>query len=102
MIQGAALSPADRPRLLTQHDQVRAVMLDGRWRSYEEIQATVAERFGRVWPLTSIARQVRYLRAPEHGGHCVERERAAGRDAGLWRFRVVRGWGPDGQGRLFV
>lgn len=70
----------DRPRLGRQLQAVYDIMKDGEPHTIEE----VATRTG--FPQQSVARQIRYLRAPRFGGHTVEREYVGD---GLYTYRMV-------------
>jgi hypothetical protein len=70
----------DGERLSKLFERVRALMLDGQWRTLGEI-AEVVEA-----PEASISARLRDLRKADFGGYKVERAYVAN---GLWRYRVV-------------
>lgn len=72
----------DSERLSRQFLRVRALMLDGEWRSLY----TIADATGD--PVQSISARLRDLRKAKFGGYNVERRRVAG---GLWEYRVFSG-----------
>lgn len=77
---GADYVPSrDDRRLLTQIDRIRNLMMDGKWRTYEDIAAVTGD------PAPSISAQLRNLRKSEHGGYTVERKY---KGDGLYIFRL--------------
>ena len=80
---GPVYDPAlDDDRLRRQLGRVFALMLDGRWRSLQEIADVTGD------PQTSISAQLRHLRKPRFGGHAVEKKRQAVL-GGTWLYRLV-------------
>lgn len=69
----------DRPRLSAQIQRVYDAMADGEWHSIHGVASTTGD------PETSVARQIRYLRAERFGGHTVERRYEGG---GLYLYRL--------------
>lgn len=53
--------------LKTQLDEIRDLMLDGKWRSLQEIADSTN------YPEPSISAQLRHLRKPQHGSYIVEK-----------------------------
>ena len=76
------VNPGELPRLLQQHETIRDLMLDGRWRTLGEI----AEKTD--YPEASISAQLRHLRKPRFGKFRVEKQRRNGISSGLWEYRV--------------
>ena len=82
-IDGCDYDPArDGPQIKTQLARVRALMIDGEWRSRTQI----SELLG-ITENATCAR-LRDLRKPLHGGYHVERRRLA-HDEGLFEYRFV-------------
>jgi len=73
----------DSPRLSQQHLRVKALMLDGAWRTLNEISASTGD------PQASVSAQLRHLRKPRFGGYVVEKRRTGDRHHGLFEYRVV-------------
>ena len=78
---GPAYEPEkDQERLANQHERIKALMLDGRWRTLRQIaQATNS-------PESSVSAQLRHLRKPRFGAYNIERRRVAG---GLYEYRIA-------------
>jgi hypothetical protein len=78
---GPDYSPeSDHERLAGQHERIRDLMLDGRWRTLQEIQAVTED------PESSISAQLRHLRKPRFGSHHVDKRRRG--DGGSWEYKV--------------
>lgn len=78
---GPAYQPElDFERLNNQHERIKALMLDGRWRTLGQIAAVVNA------PESSVSAQLRHLRKPRFGGYTVERQRV---DGGLYAYRMA-------------
>jgi hypothetical protein len=74
----------DHERLTGQLARVRLLVLDGVWRTLEEIGAITGD------PAQSVSARLRDLRKPKFGGYVVERRiRDEARSAGLWEYRVL-------------
>lgn len=83
---GSDYVPAlDHPRLSLQHERIRDLMLDGKWRSLDEIAAATGD------PAASISAQLRHLRKPRFGGWKVEKRSRADRARGLFEYRLSTG-----------
>lgn len=78
------VAKAEVPRLLQQHEVIRELMLDGKWRSLAEIRGVTGH------PEASISAQLRHLRKERFGAYRVEKRRIDGA-TGLWVYRVSRG-----------
>jgi hypothetical protein len=72
----------DRARLSHQHERIRELMLDGRWRTLVEI----AEQAGD--PQASISAQLRHLKKERFGSFVVTKRRRGNRKFGLYEYRV--------------
>tara|TARA_R100001594_G_scaffold150445_1_gene211669 strand:+ start:756 stop:1046 length:291 start_codon:yes stop_codon:yes gene_type:complete len=70
----------DEVRLTTLFDKVLELMLDGHWRTLNEIAFQVG---GQV---QSVSARLRDARKPKFGGYQVERKRVGG---GLWIYRIL-------------
>ena len=86
---GPEATEDDQPRLLTQHQIIKKLMLDGRWRTLPEIERATAQ------PPASISAQLRHLRKPRFGEYQVERRHRD--EAGLFEYRVLA---PKAKGQL--
>jgi hypothetical protein len=73
----------DGARLSAQLEKVKALMLDGAWRTLEEIQDATGVRSS-----ASVSARIRDLRKPRFGRYLVERRRVVG---GLFEYRVAPG-----------
>ena len=71
----------DGARLSHQLSAVKALMLDGQWRSLSQISVHTGS------PQTSVSARLRDLRKHEFGGLTVERRHVAN---GLYEYRVLR------------
>lgn len=72
----------DDLRLLNQIDRVKRLMLDGRWRTLQEIEYETKD------PQASISAQLRHLRKSRFGSFVVERRPKGERVAGLFEYRI--------------
>lgn len=73
----------DAARLGKQHERIRDLMLDGEWRTLNEIAAHTGD------PEGSISAQLRHLRKPDFGEWIVEKRRRAARSRGLYEYRLL-------------
>jgi hypothetical protein len=88
MFNGPDYSPGDdEPRLLGQHERIRDLMLDGRWRTLAEIASETND------PAASISAQLRHLRKPRFGSWIVEKRTRGERQHGLYEYRLLPGDG---------
>lgn len=76
---GPLYERSDAPRLSDQHLRIKALMLDGKWRTLAEI------RIATGYPEASISAQLRHLRKDRFGGHRVDPRKRSG---GTWEYRV--------------
>ncbi len=74
------LPPRDDPRLTSQIERVKALMLDNRWRSIRQIAIATGD------PENSVSAQLRHLRKEKHGSYRVERKHIGN---GLYHYRVL-------------
>lgn len=72
----------DNQRLIPQHERILNLMIDGKWRSLQEI----ADRTGD--PLPSISAQLRHLRKARFGSYVVEKRIRGERLEGLYEYKV--------------
>lgn len=72
----------DHTRLTLQHARIRDLMLDGTWRTLQEIADATRD------PVASVSAQLRHLRKPRFGSYQVEKRHRGPRGAGLWEYRV--------------
>lgn len=77
-------STLDHSRLSLQHERIRDLMLDGQWRTLNEIANVTGD------PAASISAQLRHLRKARFGGWTVEK-RARERHRGLYEYRLSAG-----------
>lgn len=73
----------DGPRLSRQHERIRALMLDGRWRTLDEIAAATGD------PAASVSAQLRHLRKERFGSYVVTKRSRGDRAAGLFEYHVA-------------
>ena len=66
-------------RLSLQHERVRNLMLDGAWRTLDEIALATRD------PPASVSAQLRHLRKPRFGGYRVDKSY---RGNGLYIYRL--------------
>lgn len=86
---GSDYDPAiDDGRLSGQIGRVYEVMKDGKWRTLDELQFAIADRFRVHDPHASLSAQLRHLRRPRWGNHTIEKRRRD-TDSGLFEYRLV-------------
>lgn len=73
----------DRARLTGQLLRIFSAMLDGQWRTVDEIHAITKD------PQTSISAQLRHLRKPRFGSHTVNRRPRGDRSHGLFEYQLI-------------
>lgn len=82
---GPAYDPAfDKDRLTKQIGRIFHLMIDGQWRTLQEIESVTG--YGQA----SISANLRHLRKPRFGFYNVERRRHGDKTQGLWEYRVTR------------
>lgn len=74
----------DFTRLTRQIDRIRELMLDGEWRTLDEIAVLTGD------PVASISAQLRHLRKPRFGSYIVYKQRRGDRSRGLFEYKVVK------------
>jgi hypothetical protein len=80
---GSNYNPSvDHARLSKQHERVRDCMLDGVWRTLEEIAALTGD------PPASVSAQLRHLRKPRFGSYTIEKRARGDRASGLFEYRL--------------
>lgn len=84
------LHDRDSSRLSKQHDRIKTLMSDGRWRTLAEIEASTDA------PAASVSAQLRHLRKPRFGSYSVHK-RLRGGLPGLYEYRVEA---PEVDGQL--
>ena len=72
----------DHKRLSTQNDKIRDLMLDGKWRTLDEIE------FALNYPQASISSQLRHLKKSRFGGFTLKKQRRT--LAGLWEYQLLK------------
>ena len=77
------VSSLDGDRLTTQFERVRALMLDGRWRTLAEI----ADKTG--GSEAAVSARLRDFRKDKFGGHAVDRRRRGQAARGLHEYRLI-------------
>ncbi len=75
--------PVDHVRLTDQHVRIRALMLDGWWRTLAEISEAIGA------PAASVSAQLRHLRKERFGSYIVGRRKRGDRKKGLFEYRVA-------------
>lgn len=73
----------DRDRLTTQLDRIRALMLDGGWRTLSEIAQTTGDHEA------SVSAQLRHLRKQRFGAYRVLKRRRGEKRRGLFEYQVL-------------
>ena len=92
MFNGSDYDPnMDDPRLWTQLNRIKEVMLDGKWRTLSEIEHLTGA------PTASISAQLRHLRKQRFGSYTVEKKVRSDRRIGLYEYRLLRQGSPNGK-----
>ena len=73
----------DRQRLAGQILRVHDAMIDGRWRTVNEIHAITGD------PHASISAQLRHLRKPKFGKYLVAKRSRGRREDGFYEYQVL-------------
>lgn len=79
---GPCLEPEDHQRLATQLTAVRELLMDGRWRTPEEMESATGYRWA------SISARLRDLRKERFGAYVIERRSCGERARGLFEYRM--------------
>jgi len=74
----------DHIRLSNQHDRIKNLMLDGEWRTLQEIADLTHD------PVSSVSAQLRHLRKIRFGSYNVERQPRKNRNNGLFEYRLLK------------
>jgi len=74
----------DRPRLVSQQEAVRDVMLKGGWWTIEGIREELL-KLGIMAASTGVSARIRCLRKPEWGNHEVHHRRVS---KGIWEYSL--------------
>jgi len=81
---GPSYNPAlDQVRLTGQIKRVFTCMVDGKWRTLQEIHDETRD------PEASISAQLRHLRKIKFGRHHVPKRRRGDEECGLWEYKLV-------------
>jgi hypothetical protein len=73
----------DQDRLTGQIRRVYDLMIDGRWRTLDEISRATND------PHASISAQLRHLRKERFGSHVIDKQARGNRKTGLWEYRLL-------------
>ncbi len=73
----------DQGRLTGQIKRVHSLMIDGGWRTLDEIADTTGD------PPASVSAQLRHLRKERFGSHNVDKRARGARENGLWEYRLT-------------
>ncbi len=73
----------DFSRLTKQHERIRELMRDGKWRTLAEIETATGD------PPASVSAQLRHLRKVRFGAWEVDKRRRA-THSGLWEYRLSK------------
>jgi DNA-binding CsgD family transcriptional regulator len=83
IFDGPAYEPAkDCVALTQQHERIKALMLDGRFRTLAEIAKALD------YPESSVSAQLRHLRKARFGSWTVNRQRRG--DQRVWEYQVTK------------
>lgn len=83
-VGGVTFSPEyDAQRLTRQLDRVRALMLDGQWRTLSAIAVAVQGSEA------GVSARLRDLRRHEYGGYVIDRRRVGDPRRGLFHYRMA-------------
>jgi hypothetical protein len=74
----------DQKRLSKQHEVIRDLMGDGKWRTLSEIEQITG------YPSPSVSAQLRHLRKPRFGSFIVEKRRKGKETTGLYEYRLLK------------
>jgi hypothetical protein len=88
-------SAMDKNRLTLQLGRIYKCMIDGRWRTLEEISQITGDGE------SSISAQLRHLRKPKFGSYEVQKKIRGDRKNGLYEYRVLSPELPDAGSELF-
>jgi len=74
----------DQARLTGQIKRIYNLMIDGRWRTLQEIEQATRD------PQSSISAQLRHLRKKRFGSHIIEKRRRGDRTNGLFEYKLLK------------
>ena len=86
----------DKKRLTKQHEVIKDLMLNGPWRTLQEIHLLTG------FPESSISAQLRHLRKDRFGGYRVDKRRKGDRMSGLFEYSIKEGLKDGEQVELFA
>lgn len=90
---GSDYEPAwDDERLGNQHERIKRLMSDARWRALKEISEVTGD------PPSSVSAQLRHLRKERFGSYIVEKRIRGEREKGLYEYRVLDPWEVERRG----
>ena len=85
MFNGPCYDPkSDQKRLTKQIDRVYSCMIDGTWRTLNEISDSTGD------PQASISAQLRHLRKKKFGAYTVDKRSRGDRKNGLWEYKLYK------------
>lgn len=85
---GPDYDPAlDNERLTKQAGRIYNLMIDGKWRTLQEIESITGD------PQSSISAQIRHLRKPRFGSYIVNKRRRGIPQGGLWEYQLLSNHG---------
>lgn len=70
----------DFKRLTGQIERIFSLMSDGKHRTLDEISRATGD------PPASVSAQLRHMRKPRFGSHCIEKARRGDPSKGLWEY----------------
>ncbi len=80
----------DYKRLKTQIDRVFALMKDGQWRTLQEMQRDLEERYPDThFPESSLSAQLRNLRKEYGGFHIINKQRRGRESNGTYEYQLL-------------
>ena len=74
---------SDFSRLSKQHQRIKALMKDGKWRTLNEISEVTND------PEASISAQLRHLRKKRFGSYVLEKRNRGSKERGLFEYRLL-------------
>ena len=73
----------DQERLTGQIKRIYSLMIDGKWRTLNEIENTTSD------PQASISAQLRHLRKERFGSHIIQKQRRGKPSDGLFEYKLL-------------
>ena len=74
----------DEKRLTGQINRIFELMIDGEWRTLQEIEKATGD------PQASISAQLRHLRKPRFGSYTLNKRRRGEEKRGLFEYQLLR------------